>query len=378
MKTVAVDWAKKTSKRSAYVADVGSRHVSRLPFDGKLASLLEYAASQTEPVLIGIDAAIGFPAKSWNGLSQWSGCEPSSFASFLRSGALPADFFTPVSVPDDWSPQQPFIRPPAGRWRLGSYLDVSDDGLHREIDRRLQANPIFVTSGMPGTVGSGTLALWQEIVSLKDTIDFDIWPFDTFLNQIGCHSRPVLAEIYPKACYGIALAEELPGPLRPIAKTNRSAREGALEQLLKASWIVKARATVSDWQAAKDNEDDFDALMSASALLRLFLEGAPLDSRETVDVVAEGGILGAPSITGETRRLQSSRPRQRRERRSSQDGGSKEYPCPIPGCEHVFHGSRGGWDAHIASCKQHPDWKPEITDRTERKSLFRSEFADWF
>ena len=55
-----------------------------------------------------------------------------------------------------------------------------------------------------------------------------------------------------------------------------------------------------------------------------------------------------------------------------------EYPCPIPGCSKIFHGSRGGWDAHVASLSRHPAWHPKVTDDEERKDLFRSEYPNWF
>ena len=56
----------------------------------------------------------------------------------------------------------------------------------------------------------------------------------------------------------------------------------------------------------------------------------------------------------------------------------KDYSCPIPGCQKVFNGSRGGWDAHITSLKKHPEWHPEIDDPYERKARFKAEFSDWF
>ena len=56
---------------------------------------------------------------------------------------------------------------------------------------------------------------------------------------------------------------------------------------------------------------------------------------------------------------------------------SVAYRCPIPGCAKVFYGSRGGWDAHIEWLRMHPNWHPGITDRTERKRLFRCEYRDW-
>ena len=40
--------------------------------------------------------------------------------------------------------------------------------------------------------------------------------------------------------------------------------------------------------------------------------------------------------------------------------GGPRYPCPIPGCTKVFHGTRGGWDAHVASWRMHRHWHPDV------------------
>ena len=58
--------------------------------------------------------------------------------------------------------------------------------------------------------------------------------------------------------------------------------------------------------------------------------------------------------------------------------GGNEYPCPILRCQKVFRDSRGGWDAHIASPKKHPEWHPEIDDPEGRKARFKAEFTGWF
>ena len=55
----------------------------------------------------------------------------------------------------------------------------------------------------------------------------------------------------------------------------------------------------------------------------------------------------------------------------------KNYTCPIPGCHHVFRGSRGGWDAHVASLRKHPDWQPDVTHGGKRKRLFKKEHPEW-
>ena len=54
------------------------------------------------------------------------------------------------------------------------------------------------------------------------------------------------------------------------------------------------------------------------------------------------------------------------------------YSCPIPGCPKVFTGSRGGWDAHVATTRTHPNWYPGVSDPDERKRLFKDDFANWF
>lgn len=64
-------------------------------------------------------------------------------------------------------------------------------------------------------------------------------------------------------------------------------------------------------------------------------------------------------------------------RPKARPSGRMEYRCPIRGCAKVFHGSRGGWDAHIASPRIHPDWHPDITDGRERKVRFKAEYPDW-
>jgi hypothetical protein len=57
---------------------------------------------------------------------------------------------------------------------------------------------------------------------------------------------------------------------------------------------------------------------------------------------------------------------------------SKTYPCPVPGCSKVFLGSRGGWDGHVGSLQNHPEWEPGLVEARDRRERFRVEFADWF
>jgi len=376
---ITVDWGKDARKRSAYISQLPSRTISRLPFDGSLVHLIERASSLDGPVLVGIDAAIGFPASFWQRLHEHRPHPPRTFADFLLGSSLPTGFFEPVSTPEEWSPQHPFIRPPSGRWSLKAFVDVSRHGLYRKIDKRLHAKPIFVTSNLPGSVGSGTLALWQELIRLTGSAEFRVWPFHGTLATLLTGDEPVVAEIYPKACYGIALAKSLPAPLLPIAKTKEHARRAAIEELRDNHWLARQRVIVTDFDAAIANEDDFDALLSAAALTRMLLEDAPIESPETTDDIAEGGVLGAASLTTRVKRpAATDNLKKIGVPKLPSKQVSKAYPCPIAGCTHVFRNSRGGWDAHVGALSRHPRWHPEIVDAEERKKCFRQEFADWF
>jgi hypothetical protein len=59
-----------------------------------------------------------------------------------------------------------------------------------------------------------------------------------------------------------------------------------------SAWIAGFGVALNDLPAAVASEDDFDALMTVTALLRLTLAGRPL-TRSPPDRVCEGGILGA-------------------------------------------------------------------------------------
>jgi len=293
MDIIAVDWGKTTAKRAAFHADVRTRTVSRLDLDGRLASLLRFAQARPGPVLIGIDAAIGYPRSAWTALCATLQISPPDFLAFLRSKDRPDDFFDHVRTPSAWTATRPFIRPPHGRkWSLRAYVAASNDGLHRHIDRRLGANPLFVTSGLPGSVGSGTIALWQELIALEDAEMPSVWPFHGTLTALLAQPSVVLGELYPAACYGMALAETLPAARIRIAKTKAPARRQALAQLQSTAWLQAASVTLRDVSGATNSEDQFDALMSATALLRMALAGRIPRADIHTDPV-EGGILGA-------------------------------------------------------------------------------------
>jgi hypothetical protein len=129
-------------------------------------------------------------------------------------------------------------------------------------------------------------------VDLLGTSDLAIWPFDGTLDAIT--KRIALAEIYPRVCYALALEPDLPAALMPLGKGSASVRARAVELLEDASWTRTHAVTISNLDLAREDEDHFDAMISAAALLRCVLEGHPLDEARCDTV--EGGILGLPSV----------------------------------------------------------------------------------
>jgi hypothetical protein len=70
----------------------------------------------------------------------------------------------------------------------------------------------------------------------------------------------------------------------------------ALAELLASEWVRQHGVRITDHEGFEDDQDAFDALISAAALCRLLLDGLPLSHPEADDPVAEGGMLGAGAV----------------------------------------------------------------------------------
>lgn len=81
-----------------------------------------------------------------------------------------------------------------------------------------------------------------------------------------------------------------------LAKTDAPTRERAIERLFATRWIRSAGVRIADLDRARANEDDFDAMISAAALLRCVLERLPLFAAPVPSPEIEGAILGTGSI----------------------------------------------------------------------------------
>jgi hypothetical protein len=81
-----------------------------------------------------------------------------------------------------------------------------------------------------------------------------------------------------------------------IAKTNGDVRRSTIRQLRAANWVRREGVVLQDLTNAEGNEDDFDACMTAAALLRCVLEDVPLYGSSLNSPDAEGGILATGSL----------------------------------------------------------------------------------
>jgi hypothetical protein len=117
--------------------------------------------------------------------------------------------------------------------------------------------------------------------------------------EVLLESSPVVVgEIYPRAAYATALLDA-PRPPLVLAKTHPDVRRKAIADLLAADWVRLNEVTIKI--AANANEDDFDACLTAAALLRCVVEKLPLCLPRLDSARAEGGMLGTGSVNFDLR-----------------------------------------------------------------------------
>ena len=291
---VCVDWSKDLAKRAVCVADTRSRRVRRLLLPRIDCPTVIEAATRIvddddDDVVVGFDCALGVP------VGQLAAMKLPSFAAVLEHLAAHPRFGTPVDAASAWSVATPFFRVPAGAGARGGFEAAAQKqgvSLWRTIDRRTGANPVFITSGSPGSVGSGALVLWRELAAAMPGRAFGLWPFDGEQVELLLQQRRVVVgEMYPRIAYAVALLDA-PVPQRSrlrLAKTQKSGRVSALTALRQRSWVASHGVSFDDVDDAVASEDVFDALITAAAFLRCALEGVSVGG--AVDVAVEGGIL---------------------------------------------------------------------------------------
>jgi hypothetical protein len=295
------DWSARPSKRVVFEANVSERVVRCVtaPPDGwTFEQLVTTARRRDWPVLIAIDAPFGVPARFLTAARHE--LQLGSDATFLELiRRVPPSWFEPVKRARDWSVASPFFAVPKGRGALTAFTTAANAAacdLLRAIDRPTGAKSVFITAGIPGSVGSSASDLWRSLAAMKPADAPRVWPFDGQLEALLASSPVVIAETYPRALYATALLDEPPSqrPRLSVAKTNASIRGAAVEDVVNRKWFRELRVHLEDAPLMEENEDAFDAGLSALGLLRSMLCNEPLSSGE--DPVAEGGILGTGAI----------------------------------------------------------------------------------
>ncbi len=288
------------AKRAVCHADVKARRLSIVDRPAwSLRSLLEFARDEVaSPVLIGIDAVIGVPAGH---LTQTPAWEPGmTFLEWLpKTRALPR-FFEEAKRVAELAPERPFFAVPPGKGSRRAFEEAASWPMRRPVEEAYRANPVFIVSGIPGSVGSASRELWRELRDLLDDPHrrFRVWPFEGDLDSLRQPDSIILAEAYPRASYASALAPALPAFARTVAKTRREAREAASEELLGAAWVRRYGVRLPSRDEIILDEDRFDAVLTAAATLRCLLEDHPLFYPTRVDPIAEGAILGGGALLG--------------------------------------------------------------------------------
>lgn len=137
---------------------------------------------------------------------------------------------------------RPFFAVPAGEGALRSFLKAARHGgvdVYRAIDRMTGAKPLFVTSGIPGSVGSAARALWQELTPrMAEPRPFRVWAVRRRLGRAAARECGRDRRDLSRATYAPALLDDAFAFRRPlvVAKTDTHVRRAALEVLGAAAW----------------------------------------------------------------------------------------------------------------------------------------------
>jgi hypothetical protein len=290
------DWSSDSRKRRAWLVDPAERVLRRLPQTDLTLSFLAAEAERHEGFrLIGIDAPIGVPASYLVAARSAFGVPPdASFLDWLPVALEHTEFLIPLRRARDWSPQRPFFNVrgvPGGRTDLEAAIRAHSVEPRRSVEEDTGGTSVFML-GIPSSAGAAALALWTELVAARGELNVAVWPFAGDLDKLSAGPRTVLAEIYPAAAYGTALAKTLPAPRRRVRKGVGHERVEVLRELERMGWLHEFGVLIAegDRDYALADDGDFDALLTAAALLRLTLEGNNLFTCR-VDPVAEGAML---------------------------------------------------------------------------------------
>ncbi|WP_417735654.1 hypothetical protein [Rosistilla oblonga] len=216
--------------------------------------------------------------------------------------------------------------------------------LVRPLRGTSKPKPADTTGGIgEGIVGGQTICGLRQIATMLHRTDIAWWPFDGLdVNSPAYHGKHVGVEIYPSAVReGPQLSDDHDASETCLA-VRAADKSGKLEELMQLSTTRQAslRVLKEGWILGMDPHDIENAM--------------------------------------ERTEMPNTRPGRRRRTNSMAERSYREFPCPIEGCPHVFQGSRGGWDPHVASLKNHKDWRQDLRTGKERMDAFKKDFPEFF
>lgn len=294
---ICADWSKNAHKRAAFEVLVNRRLVRRVVDDvSTVQRLFDYATLTDDQALVAFDAPSGVPDSFITAVrARGSRTVVDGFVDWLLTASL-----GDCTNASDWCVDTPFFQVPKGKGALRSFENAARNSgvaLRREVEVRTGGKSVFVTGGVPGSVGAAARDIWLGLVDArKATKRFRIWPFEGATEEMTTMDGVVVAEIYPRAAYATALIDAAPRARLRIAKSNADIRKLAIRRLTETRWVERTEAKFENLDRAAENEDDFDAMMTGAALLRCVIEDLPLWDSGLISRSTEGGILATGSI----------------------------------------------------------------------------------
>ena len=312
------DWGSAPGKRQVAVAvrQGDGRYLAYPPGQvGRQGGLLERmgvpAARPAGGVVLGFDFPIGLPRAyaALAGIAAFrgalAGLGTGEWADFYRVAARREE----VGLRRPFYPDTPGRKGDRARRHLHEALGLDAAGLLRRCDRPW-AEALFWTLG-GRQVGKAAIDGWRELLapSLRGgRLDLALWPFDGQLHELAGRRGVVVAETYPRECYGHLGVSFAPTPTSPHPGKRRQAdrRRNAPALLGWAAGTQTAlapglgAAIVDGFGPGGDGEDRFDAVVGLFGMLNVLLgrreAGVPADDEAVLRV--EGWILGRAAADG--------------------------------------------------------------------------------
>lgn len=307
------DWSVSPAKRWLTLAQRSAGGTSLRVHSPQLApdcdALLRWLAAHPLPLCLGLDLPLGVPLA----YAERAGIPSFRWLLHRAGGDGWESFYAPAERADQIALRRPFYpQRPGGtsRAQLIAGLGLEREAqLLRVCDRaypgRRSSAPIFWTMGAQ-QVGKAALHAWRELVApaLRCARPAQLWPMDGDLDVLLRRGGAILAEVYPRECYGqlgiaAALRNKRAQPDRIAAGEILLAwaRERPLE--LDPALVSELRHGCGDRPSA---EDAFDSIVGLFGMIDVAL-GARRAGEPANPAIRqiEGWILGQRAAVVPTR-----------------------------------------------------------------------------